>query len=648
MAGIKIDFISDVSKFIGGTKDIEGALDKVSDSLDDVAKDADKAGKKIGDELTDGAKDAQDAGEKMERKFRDAFDETKKDAKTTGDKVGDDIKSGFKRAEGAADEFRDEAKSTSREAAASFSGDFEDVADAIQETLANALAGFGPMGAVAGMAAAAGIGILVSVLQSSAEKAAEAKEKVIDLAGAIREAGGDIEDVDWGAQFEDFANAISDPKSWFEPWQQASKTNAEVIAADAEKLGLTYSDLFQGLAGDTEAGQRAIEEINSKIAEQDEAYQKLVADGVDPAAAAAQTYTGHLETQRDRLEQATAATEGAIDLAELYTEAIEGSSAAVEDYNDAQDKRLDLIREEAELNMTAAEAEAAWAQTVMDATDALEEINKVTDTTTQATKDATDAVKDGGTELDLYTKAGQLASEALLGTAESGWKMIEAAREGGASAEELAAKTQTAREEFIRQATQMGLTQEAANRLADEYGLIPSEVKTTAVFNKADAEAAVANFTRVLGELDGKTVYTNVINRISTIETRSSSTDVAGGMGRYNSGGQVPGAASGAYITGPGSDIDDRVPYRLSPGEFVLDKQATDQLGIGNLQAMNEGIPPARATHTAPGPTAKEIGAEVAKAVAQALQGATLTLTGVDYLANSTAARINTAIARGV
>lgn len=40
--------------------------------------------------------------------------------------------------------------------------------------------------------------------------------------------------------------------------------------------------------------------------------------------------------------------------------------------------------------------------------------------------------------------------------------------------------------------------------------------------------------------------------------------------------------------------------------------------------------------------------AEVAKAVAQALDGATLTLTGVDYLANSTAARINTAIARGV
>ena len=53
-------------------------------------------------------------------------------------------------------------------------------------------------------------------------------------------------------------------------------------------------------------------------------------------------------------------------------------------------------------------------------------------------------------------------------------------------------------------------------------------------------------------------------------------------------------------------------------------------------------------TRTTTGPTAAEIGTEVAKAVAQALQGATLTLDGVDYLSNATAARINTAIARGV
>lgn len=609
MAGIKIDFVSDVGKFISGTKDVSQALDKVADSLDDIARDADRAGEEAGDKLAKGVKDgtekvdkyakdagkdiadglergtrdAGDAGEKMERKFRSSFDAVKTDSKTTGDKVGTEIKSGFKKAEGAADEFKDEAASTSREAAASFSGDFEDVADAIQETLANALSGFGPAGAVAGMAAAAGIGILVSVLQGSAEKAAEAKEKVIDLAGAIREAGGDIEDIDWGSTFEEFANAISDPKSWFEPWQAASKTNAEVIAADAEKLGLNYADLFQGLAGDSEAAGRALEDINGKIAEQDEAYQKLVADGVDPATAAALTYTGHLETQRDRLEQATAATEGAITLAELYAEATEGSMAAIESFNEAQEKKLGLIRDEAGLAMDRAEAEAAWAENAAEFAETQSAVAEAIDTTTDATRDATDAVTEGGTKLDLYTEAGRLASDQLIKTADAGWDWIEAAREGGASAGELREKTQIAREEFIKQATQLGLTEDAARRLADEYGLIPTTVETTAKFNKDAAQGDIDAF---ISRNNGRTItiYVDAQGRQTGFITGS------GNQIGMNSGGQVPGAASGVYVTGPGGDIEDRVPYMLSPGEMVLDKQAVDQIGVGNLFAKNEGI----------------------------------------------------------
>ena len=164
-------------------------------------------------------------------------------------------------------------------------------------------------------------------------------------------------------------------------------------------------------------------------------------------------------------------------------------------------------------------------------------------------------------------------------------------------------------------------------------------MKTTAVF---DDDAAQRGIDRFITTNDGRRI------RVYIDATGGTSYSTGAGNMSYKKDGGVIEAASGVYVTGPGSDIDDRVPAMLSPGEFVLDKQATDQLGIGNLQQRNEGIPPARATHTAPVPTAKEIGAEVAKAVAQALQGATLTLTGVDYLANSTAARINTAIARGV
>lgn len=684
MAGIKIDFISDVGKFLSGTKDIESALDKVSDALDDVAKDADDAGKKLGDgisdgadkaadsakdldkgfkdsldtvkdeaqdagrklgsELEDGSKDASDAGDKMERKFRDSFDAVKTDSKATGDRVGTDIKDGFRKAEDAADEFKDEAQQTSREAAASFTGDFEDVADAIQETLANAFVGFGPAGAVAGMAAAAGVGILIATLQNSSEKAAEAKDRIIDLANEIREVGGDVEDVDWGAIFQDFANQIADAKSWFEPWQDASRTNVEVIAADAERLGLNFQALFQGMAGDSEAGTRALEEINGKLAEAEAEYQRLVNNGVAPATAALLTNRDALQEQREKVEEGIGSTEGAITIAELHEEAIEGSTAAIDAFNEAQEKRLELLKTEAEINMSVAEAEAAWAEAVMESGKVLEEVNSKIDRTSEATIAATDAVTEGGAGWDLYTEAGQLANDASIDLAKSGWDVIEAAREQGATTEELRAKTQTARDEFVRQVMQLGLTSEAANKLADDYGLVPDEVATTAQFDKAEAN-------RKIDETKAKVDSIPAYKQVTIDANAYFSSSGAGAADAWrllsgrNSGGQIPGAASGVFVNGPGSDIEDRVPYMLSPGEFVLDKQAVDQIGVGRLQQANEGMGRSgRASLTAVIPSADAIGA----AVARALQGMSIRIEETDYLANSAAARINVALAQGV
>ena len=666
MAGIKIDFLADVAQFIAGTDNVAKALDEVSDALDDLTKEADDAGKKIGDELTDGAdkaadagkdlnkdfskaldtvkddaKDAgkklgneledgaekaADAGEKSGKTFGQVFDKVQADAKTTGSRVGSEIDSGFKKGESAAEEFKSEAQSTSREAAASFTGDFEDVADAIQETLANALAGFGPAGAIAGMAAAAGIGILVATLQDSAEKAAEVKEGIIDLAGQIREAGGDINAIDWGSRFEDFANQIADAKEWYEPWQQASKTNLEVISADAEQLGLNFQDLFQGLGGDTKAAARAIEDVNARIIEQRDAYEQLINQGYDPAVAAQETYVDELIAQKGALEDASAATEEAVELFDVYNEALLGSVTAVEAFNEAQEERIDLMKDEADSVMDAAEAEADWAEKVATSAATLAEMNELIDTTSEATRNATDAVTDGGAAWDLYTEAGRFANEATIDLAQSAWDAITAAREQGASTDELRAKTQTARDEFVQQAIQLGLTKEAAEALATQYGLIPGTVPTTATFDAANATQSALAYKALLDSL-GSLSYT----------IASGTYDVT----PMNSGGQVKRAASGTFITGQGSDIEDRVPILASPGEMILDKQTVDQLGVGNLQQLNEGQNPAarKSAQSAQQLTADDI----AVAVANALSGMQIQLTGGSALADSMAARISMA-----
>lgn len=95
----------------------------------------------------------------------------------------------MKGAEDGVKEMGEEANSTAKEAAASFDGSAESIIDAFQEVAANAFAGFGPAGALAGLAIAAGIGIAVGEFQKAEEAAEELRQKAIEYADEAREAG---------------------------------------------------------------------------------------------------------------------------------------------------------------------------------------------------------------------------------------------------------------------------------------------------------------------------------------------------------------------------------------------------------------------------------------------------------------------------
>lgn len=151
----------------------------------------------------------------------------------------------------------------------------------------------------------------------------------------------------------------------------------------------------------------------------------------------------------------------------------------------------------------------------------------------------------------------------------------------------------------------------------------------------AAAEAAINYAAR------RRTVYVDV--RVSGSSLSAIPTHDGGWTGRLpgrNAGGWVPGTDPGYdNILWPLYTGGRTLSQPLAGDEFVVN--STDARFWGPLlEWMNAGGRPPAAQQDGGG------GAEVAKAVAQALQGATLTLTGVDYLSNATAARINTAIAR--
>jgi hypothetical protein len=267
VAGIKIALVSDVKSFLAGTKQAEDALGDVSDSLDDVAKDATKAGDKAGDELADGieggTKDAEKSVDRLEHtfkdlaeaagksagkvedSFKDSLDKVEKKAKDTGKDISRSLDEGG--AEGLS-EMSNEAQSTATEVAASFDGSAESILGGFQELAANAFAGFGPAGAIAGLAIAAGIGTWYTQMTEDTEAA---KERITGLADAMIEANSRVLGQD----------IINDQIKAIATNADEAVIGIEDIRAKNEELGLSETELVRAFAGDADARTVAIREL---------------------------------------------------------------------------------------------------------------------------------------------------------------------------------------------------------------------------------------------------------------------------------------------------------------------------------------------------------------------------------------------------
>lgn len=358
----KLSLVSDVRDFLKGIGSVEDALEEAADSLDSLsgagdslessltatAKSAAKeldavgsAGLKTGKTLDRGLETADkaisstaDETKKLERKFSDAAKSLRSDSKSAGRAIGTEIQGGTSKAAEGLDEFKDEANQTAREAAASFSGSFDDIQDMVQEVAANAFTGFGPAGAAAGIAAAAGIGILVSKAQEAADKISAAKEGVIDLANELEEVGGDPAALDWAQRMRDTLTEITDDRHWWEFWQDEPKTRLEEWKTAADDLGVSMHDMVKGVAGDTDALARVQDELNDKWDEASRIVQDYRAAGDDAtqsqkdAAMAAELTRMQISDLRDELENQTGQVSEAKEMHDLLTDSLSGLSRA--------------------------------------------------------------------------------------------------------------------------------------------------------------------------------------------------------------------------------------------------------------------------------------------------------------------------------
>ena len=224
-------------------------LEEAADAFDSLEKAANGA------DLDKELGKAQKATDKLEDELDDARAALKQLGHAARD-AGDDGKRGMALAEEGVQDFKQEAQQSAKETAASFSGSFDDIGGMAQEVAANAFGGFGPAGVAAGLAAAAGLGLVFAEMEAQKEQAEQLRERLSGLYQGALESGRDYIDQ---AQFIAEAQDLYFNPDRAEEWKQ--------LQADAKQLGLEDAEIIKANSGDLHAQALVQARINDLKAE---------------------------------------------------------------------------------------------------------------------------------------------------------------------------------------------------------------------------------------------------------------------------------------------------------------------------------------------------------------------------------------------
>lgn len=309
---------------VGNSREFTTSVERGGDAL-----------KKMDRELSDVADSSRDI-ERLEDDFRDLG----RAAERAGDDIGDGVGRGFDKAKAGADDFKSEAKQSGTEAAASFSGEFEDVGDFIQETVANGLGGFGPIGAVAGIALAAGIGVFANELTKQAEAAEERIGEMYD------------DFIDSGLNYLSTQYLINETQKLL---GNEEGNRYDEITKAAKTLGLSVQEVALAYAGQSEAIDFVAERANILANREREAagsrdkYAKESVSQYSNIANALEEVGGATDTARKQAEEQRAAVDL---LASKYGQVEEKAGDAADAASKIQSKNVTITADDSQFIRT--------------------------------------------------------------------------------------------------------------------------------------------------------------------------------------------------------------------------------------------------------------------------------------------------------
>jgi hypothetical protein len=404
--GVSVKLNADESGFVKAVKNSEESLEDLQKGLDDLTKDGADNVDKLEEKFSDTIKSVKDLGDASESSLR----KTKRGADDAGDGMQD---------------LKREANSTAKEAAASFDGSAESIVDAFQEVAAQAFEGFGPAGAIAGLAAAAGIGLAMSAFSDfqeqqkrMAELAAELGEQYIEsghvgadaiqnivdklkeMATTSDESAISLRDVEYAAknieeQFGELAQAYAGGQEDLADYIQKLKDKEQAEKDAAENANETEGRYFGEKKSRYEETINSLEEVQEaqeKAAESERLANEAGLPALQAKAEAIAGINAAYDNTVNSITDYVDAESGILDV-DAYLAAIEARRQALVDYQNNLVAANLTDEQKSALNAMGQEAAAVWLEAYVSPNTTDDQKRKLSASLTEASKEASGAAK---------------------------------------------------------------------------------------------------------------------------------------------------------------------------------------------------------------------------------------------------------------
>lgn len=448
-------------------------------------------------------------------------------------------------------------------------------------------------------------GIALSVaggmLLGFAKDAQEAKAKTEEFANAI-ESGDDI--------LEKLIRDISsgDDGTWGF-WDKAT-TGFDSLGEALDKAGVSYSTFAEAVDGSKEA--------------QEEFEQQLMDSGLDgiqldAIRSAYDELSGQVSNAKDQVQKTNeevAKVQGTSEDAAAATgelgDEMSDNADSTQDYADALDDLIDNLFALEQSHLTADQSVTALNQQILELNETVATNGVVLDSNGNALAGLEDKAYD--TQDSLYSLASQAQDTAT--------KIIEegqATDDMAGATEQARGVLEQARQAFINNATASGISQEAAEAMADQFGLTGSKadelsqkvqnLNAQKIDDKNFSINVNDNASWVIDQVQGRQIADKYFQIHGTYVDEYGGQYTSNGYRPKNSTGTIPwGMATGGFvgyaggglmhlasgdgytglIHGWGGKKADVMPIMASRGEFMQQASAVDYYGVDAMRALNE------------------------------------------------------------